>query len=154
MRRPHPRPGQISRQAGLSLLELLVALAILGLAMSAFWLGVSRQSAGFETRRAAAELEALLRGARAGAREQNMPVRVVFDAEARQFTDDRGGVVRLPERVSADLVSAATVREPAIVFLPDGASTGGVVALFSGGQRQTLTVDWLTSSIVRVNENE
>lgn len=146
------RPPALSRQAGVSLMELLVALAILALAMSTFWPGTSRQSAAFETRRAASELENLLREARVAAREENLPVRVVFDAEARQFTDDKGGVVRLPERVSADLVSAASVREPAIVFLPDGASTGGAITLYSPAQRHTLTVDWLTSSIERSSE--
>lgn len=136
-------------QRGFTLLELMVALTILALAMSVITIGVSRRSPAFETRKVAAEIEELLRDARAKARERNEAVIVSFDVDQREFQLSASQSVTLPEFIEADLVSSSAAGGSAIVFLPDGSSTGGIVEVRSAGWREKIAVDWLTSSIGR-----
>ena len=142
-------PAFVNAQRGFTLLELMVALTILALAMSVISIGVSRRNPAFETRKAAAEIEELLRDARAQAREQNVAVAVSFDAEERQFQIIPSQIVTLPEFVEADLVSSLAAGGSGIVFLPDGSSTGGTITLRSAVRQEKIAVDWLTSRIGR-----
>lgn len=136
-------------EQGFSLLELMVALTILALAMSVISASVSRRSPAFETRKAAAEIEGLLREARADARAQNAAAIVRFNSEERIFENSSGQKVSLPEGIESDLVSSAAAGRSAILFLPDGSSTGGAVTLRSAAREEKIVVDWLTSSIDR-----
>lgn len=136
-------------ERGFSLLELMVALTILALAMSVISVSVSRRSPAFETRKAAAEIEGLLREARADARAQNAAAIVRFNSEERIFENSSGQKVSLPEGIESDLVSSAAAGRSAILFLPDGSSTGGAVTLRSAAREEKIVVDWLTSSIDR-----
>lgn len=148
MRRPS-LPQNRSGEAGFTLLELMVALTILALAMSVVTMGVSRRSPGFEARRAASEIAGLMRDARVSARELNQPVAVEFDPETRRFQGPGGHRIDIPGSIEADMVSSAAAGRTAIVFLPDGSSTGGAVTLRSPASTERVEVDWLTSRISR-----
>ena len=137
------------REAGFSLMELLVALTILALAMGVVSLSVSRRSPTFEMRKAASETASLVREARIAAQSTGRAERVVFDAEARRITGPGNASVSVPEGIETSLVSSASAGPSAIVFFPDGSSTGGKLTFEILGRRETVTVDWLTSRVGR-----
>ncbi|MFN7180804.1 GspH/FimT family pseudopilin [Hyphomonas sp.] len=137
------------REAGYSLMELLVALTILALAMGVVSLSVSRRSPAFEMRRTASETVSLVREARLTAQSTGRAARIVFDAEARRITGPGEASVTVPEGIETSLVSSASAGPSAIIFFPDGSSTGGKLTLEILGRRETVTVDWLTSQVER-----
>lgn len=143
------RPGRGNTESGFSLMELMVALTILALAMTVVSMGLTRRSPGFELRRAAADVTALMREARASAREQNRAIEVVFRADERRFETSGGRSVDVSGQIRASLVSSAAAGQPGVIFLPDGSSTGGQVTLEVSGVAERIEVDWLTSRIER-----
>lgn len=149
MRRAAAPSGNPAPSAGFSLMELLVALTILALAMSVVSLSVSRRSPSFEMRRAAADTASLIREARLAAQSTGRPVRVVFDAEGRSITGVGDAPVRVPDGIEASLVSSASAGPSAIIFFPDGSSTGGQLTFEALGRREAVKVDWLTSGVTR-----
>ena len=137
------------RSAGFSLLELMVALTILALAMSVVSISASRRSPSFEMQRLAGEAVSLLREARLSAQTSGRPVKVSFDAEARELRRTGSQTVAIPQDVEASLVSSASAGPSAILFFPDGSSSGGEFTLDAVGRQERVTVDWLTSRIER-----
>lgn len=136
-------------EAGFSLMELLVALTILALAMGVVSLSVTRRSPAFEMRRAAAETVSLVRDARITAQSTGRPAIVVLDAEARLISGPDNLSVSVPEGIETSLVSSASAGPSAIIFFPDGSSTGGKLTFEVLGRRETVMVDWLTSRVGR-----
>ena len=118
------------RQAGFTLVELLVCLVILSLmtAFLAFHLP-ARTGAGLKD--AADELAGRLRETReravASGRIQRFPI----------------GMLTLPARIRASLVPATG----AILFFPDGSASGGEVDFAADGRRLAVRIDWLTGRI-------
>ena len=112
--------------AGFTLLEALVALAILALA----WLLVAPALPDGLLR---SELE---RSARALAAE-------LREARARAIAEQRETVVRL-DRPG---VAARTAEPGAVRFFPEGGATAAVVTLERGGRAFRIEVDWLTGRV-------
>ncbi len=137
------------RTAGFSLLELMVALTILALAMSVVSISASRRSPSFEIQRLAGEAVSLFREARLSAQTSGRPVTVSFDAEARELRRTGSQTLSIPGDVDAGLVSSASAGPSAIIFFPDGSSSGGAFTLDGAGRQERVTVDWLTSRIER-----
>jgi general secretion pathway protein H len=135
--------------AGFSLLELMVALTILALAMSVVSIAASRRSPSFEVQRLSGELASRLREARLAAQTTGRTVSVNFDPETRELNLAGEKPLAIPDGVEANLVSAASAGPSAIVFFPDGSSSGGVFSLTAGGRTEDIKVDWLTSRIER-----
>jgi general secretion pathway protein H len=143
--------SDLRNAAGFSLLELMVALTILALAMSVVSVSATRRSPSFEMQRLAGNVVSLLREARLDAQTSGRPARVSFDADTRELSRNGSEGVSIPEGVDASLVSSASAGSPAIIFFPDGSSTGGEFALEGSGRRERVTVDWLTSRIERLD---
>ncbi len=129
------------RPSGFTLLEMLVVIAVLGLAATVVLTSVPPRSVRAEVRAGAAALAGGLRTARGRAIATDRPVAVVLDPASRMFRVGAGPVTRLPDR----LAMAAT--RPAIVFAPDGSSSGGRIELASGGIHVQLDVSWLTGRV-------
>lgn len=138
-----------SRNSGFSLLELLVALTILALAMSVVSISASRRSPSFEIQRLSGEASSLFREARLAAQTSGLPAKVTFDSEARTLQHGESASVTVPEGIVAELVSAASAGPSAIVFFPDGSSSGGALTFKTEDRSETVRVDWLTSRIER-----
>lgn len=138
-----------SRNSGFSLLELLVALTILALAMSVVSISASRRSPSFEIQRLSGEASSLFREARLAAQTSGLPAKVTFDSEARTLKHGESASVTVPEGIVAELVSAASAGPSAIVFFPDGSSSGGALTFKTEDRSETVRVDWLTSRIER-----
>lgn len=141
---------RISRDAGFTLIEMLVVLVILGVAGALLLARGPARSAGLEARAAASEIVQTLRLGRSRAIATNRPVLVRLGLRTHRLSLD--GVARpvLPNSITLAAVMAdGTVPAGVAVFVfaPDGSASGGRVALESGGRRIAMTVDWLTGRI-------
>jgi general secretion pathway protein H len=142
---------------GFTVLELLVALAVLLLASAAVTASLRPPGAGAALRTASAETMALLRAARGLAIVSNESATVVFDASAR--TIGHGGrTLTLPDAVSLAVTGADAERRSEYVigirFLPSGRATGGRITLAAGGRSEAIVVNWLTGEPRRAQEPE
>jgi len=139
---------RIEREAGFTLLELIVVVVIMGL-----MLGLVLSNGPMRSKRLAE-----------AAAVRNM-VQGLRDAAARAIAQDRMTVFRLDpssgvwrEGTRHGLIPASThvgfhgvtaQRIGAITFAPDGSASGGTITLARAGAAdvQVITVDWLTGRI-------
>lgn len=145
--------GAKSHQPGFSLVELLVALAILALVAGA---AVTALSAAVERERfrsAAREIAAGLRSARHSALAQRAEATFALDVERKSYRVNGGAVHTLgaPRDSALTLTTASSERREqatgAIRFFSDGSSTGGSVAIALRNRRAHIAVDWLTGRV-------
>jgi len=137
---------------GVTLLEMLVVLAIMGLVaalvLPTFGNGVSTS----ELRSSARQVAAGLRAARSEAVSQRRETFLVLDLEGRRFKVDRDPKeYTLPPRIEIKLFTAQRdiddARTGSIRFFPDGGSNGGRVTLAAGERKYDVDVDWLTGRV-------
>lgn len=154
MERSQPQLGS-GRDAGFSLLEIMIALVILALAMGVVGVAFVRSSAGFRFDTATQDLALSLREAQARALRSGREVAVAIDVEGHRYQLAQDTSVALPEGAGVRVISAGEVmgpgRDPIFVFSPDGSSTGGKITLSEQDRSATISVDWLTGSIGVVN---
>lgn len=139
------------RTRGFTLVELLLVLAIIAIAMLLGAGVIGRGMDGLRLRSSANGIAAQLRFTRAQALATGEPQRFTIDpaAHAWQAPKDRHGTV--PARAAIVFTGAREVQptegQGAIVFFPDGASTGGRVRLQQGGAAWQVDVAWLTGQV-------
>jgi general secretion pathway protein H len=143
-------PDDQSRGGGFTLFELVVALAILGLALAI----IVRQrpgSPGLEARRVESAVIASLREARSKAIASNRPVPLTVDLAARTVGLPGQPARQLPADTEISLLTAAgdvkSRTKGDILFEPDGSSSGGRIVLDQHGRRRAITIDWLTGRV-------
>lgn len=139
-------------QAGFTLVEMLVTMAIMGLAA-----GVAFQSLGpgaldrrtlLVSETVAAEIGRL----RAEAIRTGQAGRLAFEPRARLFTSSRPGAPPIPVGGLAVAVEPGPVGRPVpgeVRLLPDGSSSGGRILIAGGGTRRALSVSALTGRVRR-----
>jgi general secretion pathway protein H len=136
----------LERCAGFTLIEVIVTLAILGLALIIVAGYKPPWSSGLGLKGTASELASGLRLARSEAIASNRPV--VFDLDV---TGGAGAKRRLPANLSIELLTIIGENRGAragdIRFNPDGSSTGGRISLADGKQHVAVGVDWLTGRV-------
>ena len=138
------------REAGFTLIELVVAISIAGLMMALIVMQGRPRSAGLEENGTASELAGGLREARAQAIVLNKPVALTLDVVGRQWKIDGQPAHGVPKqfRLSVLTVKGETRGDrAAIVFEPDGSSTGGKVEFNDGLRKFAVDVDWLTGNV-------
>lgn len=140
------------RGAGFTLLELMVAIAVAALLLTAVPPLLSRGLDTMQYRTAVRELVAGLKGARRAAMETGRSVAFTVDTAAHRFGVDPDLEGSIPGELQVRLTVAETeIEDPdrgAIRFYPDGSATGGSIELLrpaGGGVR--LRVDWLLGRI-------
>jgi len=145
------RPGGRGQEAGFTLIEVIVVLAVLAFAMALIVGYKPPWSSGLGLRGTAAELASSLRLARSEAILQNRPVLFELDLSGRRFRIGNGTVRQLPRQLSIELLTVSGERRDFatgdIRFNPDGSSTGGRISLADGRQKMAVGVDWLSGRV-------
>jgi general secretion pathway protein H len=139
------------RRTGFTLVELLVVLAVLALVMALVPPYLVGAAARAQLTSAAHEIALALRETRSLAVRQGRPERFVVDGEAGTFRAAGGALRRLPAGMILSLAALADNRAAAargaILFFPDGGSTGGRLRLKQGERQADVAVDWLTGGV-------
>lgn len=138
-------------QAGFTLIEVIIVVAIMGLVAGLVLARGPAHSRTLSSRAAAADVARMLRGARGQAIGTDRSVLVLVDVARRAIAVD-GGVART---IPGDL-TLAVVASPqevrgrtlaGIRFQPDGSASGGRVLLGDGSRRIAVAVNWLTGRV-------
>lgn len=141
-------PPRADREAGYSLLEIMIALVILALAAAMVSVAFAGAGSGMRFEESARNLAAGAREAQLRALRTGRDVSLVIDVDQRAFAVSGDPWMRLPADVSLRVTSAgehfAAQRRPAFVFAPDGGSTGGTIEMSRLDRKATIRIDWLT----------
>ena len=134
--------GRRKGEAGFTLIELMVVLAILALVYAIVFPTVTMFFDRPRTERAGDALAAALTEARADAIDRVQSLRFIIEADRRswRYGDRRGAA---PGGTLLDLTTAGAIGD-GILFNADGTSSGGHIVLRSGEAVLIVTVDWLT----------
>jgi len=140
--------------AGFSLLELLIVLAVLSLAVGVVAPSFRGPRGSERLRPLALKLATDLKLARSTAILGRRPVSFLTDAKTHTYrVEGAGSPVKLPDTIGLAVFSPHGVASHdgagQLVFFPDGSSTGGRLTLTNQVTSVTLNVEWLTGSITR-----
>jgi general secretion pathway protein H len=138
-RRAHPD--------GFTLIEMIVVLVIIGLVAGLVLTRAPTRGGTADLQAATSLVVGTLRVARTRAIAANRPVPVRFDAEAAAVQLGADPVRRLPPGIR---IAAAA---PAILFRPDGSSSGGTVDLAGRANVARVAVNWLTGRVAATGVN-
>jgi len=141
------------REAGFTLIEMIVVLTILAL-MTTFLLSNGRQvSPAIHARAAAQAVAGALRQARGEAIAGNRSVALTLDVANRSYRWGQRPAEILPPDLSLSLLTgrneliSGVNAAGRIRFDPDGGSSGGRVTIAGGGQVWWVGVDWLSGRV-------
>ncbi len=147
---PHAKASG-RRDAGFTLLEVIVVIVVLGLMVGLVVQRGPPRSPTLDLRAAAEEVTRTLRLVRARAIASDRPVVFHLDVARHFFTVDGGPPRLLPPGFALGMVAVAPGSVPgdgtSIGFAPDGSSSGGRVAMGEGSRRIEVDVDWLTGRV-------
>jgi general secretion pathway protein H len=136
------------RMAGFTLLEMLIALTILGLVAAIAMPRLTRPSDGVRLEAAARDLVGALRLTRASAISRGTAMALMIDVDTRAF--ESPAVAR--KSFATEITVQLKVAEPEqssrsrgnFRFFPDGSSTGGDLVLRLHDKESRICVNWLT----------
>lgn len=137
---------------GFTLVELLVALSLVGMIVALVPTALSRLRESVDYRSTVRAVVSELRAARQKAWVEGQEVRFSVDLDQARFGVDGRPAHAVPEplqlRVTAAGIEWAGQRSAAIRFMPQGGATGGSIDVLrpqGGGVR--ITVDWLSAAV-------
>jgi general secretion pathway protein H len=150
--RAFSRPGGSAVQrSGFTLIEVLVVIALIALIGSMTAVAMSGGLQGIRLRAASKEIATQLRFTRAQAIASGQPQRFVINPSGHLYAAPGKPNGRIPAQLEVSFYGArqasAQAGEGAIVFYPDGASTGGNVQLTSSQATRRISVAWLTGEV-------
>lgn len=140
--------SETASEAGFTLLEMLLVVAILALATAVAMPILARPSDGVRLQATARNLINALRLTRAMAIARNTGVALAIDVDKRTFASP---AIRT-QSFGPDIMAEVKFAEPERMarstggfgFFPDGSSTGGDVHLRLRGNEAKICVNWLT----------
>jgi general secretion pathway protein H len=141
-----------ARVRGVTLLELLVVLSIMGLVAALVIPSFGSGPSTTELKSAARQMAAALRLARSEALATRREHFVLLDLERRAFrVDNEAREIALPRDAELKLFTAqsdlVSDKAGSIRFFPDGGSNGGRVTIAAGERKYEVDVDWLTGRV-------
>lgn len=144
-------PGPV-RGRGVTLLELLVVLSLMGLLAAMVMPMLGSGVSTTELKSTARQMAAALRFARSDALSTRRERFVLLDLERRVFrVDPDGREIALPREAEVKLFTAqndlVSDKVGAIRFFPDGGSNGARVTIAAGERKYEVDVDWLTGRV-------
>ena len=140
------------RQAGVTLLELLIVIALMAIIAALVVPMFGGPVSTSELRATARQLAAGLRLARSAAVSERRETFLVVDVAGKRFKVDREAREHaLPSKVDLKLFTAqndlVSENVGSIRFYPDGGSNGGRITVASGARKFDVDVDWLTGRV-------
>jgi len=140
------------RQAGVTLLELLIVIALMAIIAALVVPMFGGPVSTSELRATARQLAAGLRLARSEAVSERRETFLVVDVAGKRFKIDREAREHaLPSKVDLKLFTAqndlVSENVGSIRFYPDGGSNGGRITVASGARKFDVDVDWLTGRV-------
>lgn len=130
------------------MLLVVVLIAAVGMMAAAAFTG---GLAGVQLRQAARDVAAQLRHARVRAIATGTPQRFAIDPVAHAWSGADGRFGELPQVLEIRFIGARQVQpaegEGAVVFFPDGASTGGRIRLVRDSAAWDIDIAWLTGEV-------
>lgn len=143
--------GTGSSDAGFTLIELVVVLAILGLALALVTVKGAPVSPVTHARAAARELAAALRAVRAEALMSNQSEWFTIDVARRLYRSGQQAPQSLPSDLSFGLLTSddEVIADSVgrLRFDPDGGASGGRITITGGGRVWWVGVDWLSGRV-------
>lgn len=140
-------------EAGFTLLELLVAMAVIAMLLVLAPALAPRSGAGVSIEAAARGIASGLRLARSEAMAGGRTVAFTLDFASRSYgvagRETRGlpdGIV-VETRTANTRAGAIGGQAADVLFHPDGTSTGGRIVVSGDGRTRTIAVDWLTGRV-------
>jgi type II secretion system protein H len=141
-----------SRQAGFTLLELLIVLLIMGLMAAVVVPSFAKPGARVEFQTMRDALVSELRLARSEAVARGTITTMTINARERWFERSGGRRHRIGDEASLTIVSAREAGrnndEAAIRFFPDGECTGARIRLSGGGDSLDILIHWRTGLVL------
>jgi general secretion pathway protein H len=139
-------------EAGFTLLEMVCALAIVGLLAAVLLPSMPRQTSRTRLEAYAIETAALLKADRNAAIRQRLDVTTQVDAPSRSLRSGASGqTVRVPEDVRFETLLPRNCDNRPVVasisFFASGMSCGGVIVLAKLDAGYEIRVNWLTGRI-------
>jgi general secretion pathway protein H len=139
------------RARGVSLLEMLLVIALIAAISVLALAAMSGGREGMQLRSSAKQVSAALRFTRTHAIATGRPQRFTLDPAKRTWAAPMGRRGDIPPSLRITFTAAREVQprrgEGAIVFFPDGASTGGRVQLAARRAAWNVDVAWLTGEV-------
>jgi type II secretion system protein H len=136
------------RDAGFTLIELIVVLAIIALVAGLALPNLVGGKVSAELPAAEQELRAALRRARAVALAENREVRFTAAADGSSYAvDGESRTLRAGSDLRVEIVGFGPQNPPAIVFFPGGGASGGRVVLRNPKGTRSLEIDALTGMV-------
>jgi general secretion pathway protein H len=139
-------------EAGFTLLELLVVLAIIGMVYALLPGNFLTSRTSFEVRATARDIADSLRRARGQAIADNRDIVFFLDVEKRRYgiaeegdTKDFRGDIDIRFTTAREELRGRG--EGAIRFFPDGSATGGTLTVRGARQSLEVKVHWLTGQV-------
>jgi prepilin-type N-terminal cleavage/methylation domain-containing protein len=133
-----------STDGGFTLLEVLVAMAIVSLAAIGLSLAWPNWVEAGQSRRAVVGLTAFIASARDGAVRDGNAVSISYDATEHRLVS-QAAVHRLPR--SAEVKIADPSGDTHLVFFPDGSSAGGHITVSTSRQTSAFRIGRLTGAL-------
>jgi general secretion pathway protein H len=132
-----------TREAGFTLVELVVALAVVAMVLAIALPRFLPGKRGADLAAASAELRALMRDARSEALLANRDVRLAVDAAGRGY---ELGTARAPFRAGGYATGELRARG-SVTFQATGGASGSLEVTGAAGAKRTLAPDPLTGRI-------
>ena len=147
-----PTAKTFRRDGGYALLELVLALAVMGLVAAVALPRAARAPGTIELRATAEQIAALLRSDRNTAIRERRDVLAQVDVENGAIASGSlNQVLRIPAGVRIEFLQSSREvggDDGGIRFLPDGRSSGGVVTIARDDTAYSISVNWLTASVL------
>jgi general secretion pathway protein H len=135
-------------RGGFTLIEMLVALGLMGLIMSTAIVLVRPPPASLQLQSTTRKLCSAFRLARASAISSSTETTIEFDLLQPSYQVSSMPKTDMPVGLKISLTFAQSEQGRAsagrIRFFPTGSSTGGDVTLLLGGRQSAISVNWLT----------